>query len=60
MENISRPIAPNLSEGCFNCGGGKNEILQSKLNRGTSIALCSKCTALPTIPNTQPFNTRQQ
>lgn len=59
MENISRPTWPNTSEGCFNCGHGENEILQSRLSRGTSVALCSKCVDLPII-NTQPFNARQQ
>lgn len=42
MENASRPIPPNLSEGCYACGEGKDQILESKLVGGISIALCRK------------------
>lgn len=59
MENATRPIPPNQSEGCFNCGKGKNEILKSKLMRNASVALCVPCFELPQLPSTQPFNARQ-
>lgn len=57
MENITRPLPPNTSEGCFNCGEGKQEVLKSRVGRGASVALCKECFALP-ITNTQPFNVR--
>lgn len=42
MENMTRPIPPDRSEGCYVCGEGRNEILQSKLVSGASVALCQK------------------
>lgn len=59
MENVSHPIPPNLSEGCFNCGGGKNEILQSFLRNSASVALCGDCASKSqNLIDTQPFNAR--
>lgn len=56
MENETRPTPPDLSEGCHNCGEGKNEILQSRTRVG---ALCSKCFPLPTAQlSTKPFGAR--
>ena len=60
MENATRPLPPDRSEGCFNCGSGKNAVLVSLLCNNASIALCLKCRLLP--PNqlhTQPFKSRQ-
>lgn len=57
MDNTSRPKPGDRSEGCFNCGGGKNEVLASKLNKGASVALCSKCFDQPVL-HTQPYSVR--
>jgi len=43
LENESRPAPGFLSEGCHECGGGKNEILQSRNMK----ALCSGCVDIP-------------
>ncbi len=58
MENTTRPQPPNLSEGCFDCGGGMNEILQSQTRGPVSVALCSQCQAKPKLESTKPFNSR--
>jgi hypothetical protein len=59
MENASRPTPPAISEGCFNCGSGKDKHLDSYLRNGTSIALCKKCASLPMNDlSRQPYNVR--
>ncbi len=50
MLNTTRPTPPNLSEGCFICGEGKDQILTSKLVQGGSVALCSKHQNATTLP----------
>jgi hypothetical protein len=42
MENTSRPTPPNVNEGCYGCGDGKDQALESRLVGGISIALCRK------------------
>jgi hypothetical protein len=46
MENATRPIPPNLSEGCYACGEGTDQVLESKLVNGMSLALCYKHTGI--------------
>ena len=59
MDNVTRPVPPDQSEGCFNCGRGKDEVLVSKKlpNQPLSIALCRGCVDKP-VPHTQPFESR--
>lgn len=60
MDNMTRPAPGDKSEGCFVCGGGKDQILTGrKGNGGVNIAVCSKCVDLPQsqLPS-QPFNLR--
>lgn len=42
-ENTSFPKHGDKSCGCFDCKGGKDEILQSKTRGPVSVALCKKC-----------------
>lgn len=57
MENTSKPRPPNLSEGCFNCGHGKDQILVSKLVNSANVALCRDCQLLSKM-DSRPFNAR--
>lgn len=51
LENVTRPLPPNQSEGCWACGGGKDRILKSLLIGGMSVAVCPKHEALdPRVP----------
>ena len=42
MDNMTRPLPPETSEGCYVCGEGLNEILTSRVVSGASVALCKK------------------
>jgi hypothetical protein len=61
MENVTRPTPPDQSEGCFSCGGGKDQILVSKKlpNQALSVALCRECIDKP-VQHTQPFESRNR
>lgn len=50
MENTSRPVPPNKSEGCYICGGGLDEVLASKTVGTISVALCNKHQHATTLP----------
>jgi len=54
MHNSTGPEPPNLSEGCYVCGGGVNEVLASRLVGGSSVALCAKHQNATTVPS-KPF-----
>jgi len=57
--NMVSPRPPHLSCGCFNCGGGKDEVLESHLRNGACVALCSGCKGLPERQlHTQPHDAR--
>ena len=59
MENVTKPMPPYKSEGCFNCGQRKEETLFARTIRGLSVALCSWCWPKPdTHIAPQPFNAR--
>ncbi len=52
-----RGTPTNPNDGCFNCGGGKEQPLISKTVGGTSVALCAKCEDMQTVPR-MPFDYR--
>lgn len=52
----ARLSVPNA--GCYNCGGGKDQVLTSKTVNATSVALCERCEDMQTVPR-MPFDYRQ-
>ncbi len=55
MENATRPVPPNTSEGCYVCGEGLREVLISKLVSGASVSLCSKHQDVKSV-DSKPFS----
>ena len=65
MNNLSKPEPPNKSEGCFQCGQGKDRILLSITAGPVSIAVCEPCYTSQFDArfirfHSQPFNTRSK